>query len=192
MFVGRWFKQKFDPKVKEMMESRGIKIDAAFINYKDPDYDHRNLIKEVRENRDLREVEEYMRNTEYLLLPSTTECISLVAGEALVNGCIPVVLDVQKDEHKQFFNCITSYSPEDFGEVVATLGERAGDLESIDRNRIFSFANKMWSIDKTLEELRVIFGKGSKGSINVLYNERPYMPGVMPYVNATLITGEQI
>ncbi|MFA5052933.1 MAG: hypothetical protein WC565_02670 [Parcubacteria group bacterium] len=198
VYAGRWCEAKFHPSVKKFMEENKIKMDFVFVNIIDDGYSPDTIAKTGFKDANVGDIAGYLRKTEYLLVPSTTECITLVAGEALVNGCIPIVLETEQEEHKQFINCITAYSPEEFNNVIATLAESDTDPEGLNRKKVFDFSNQMWSIDKTLDELRTIFGTGNNGKINVIFDDNAIahdekgLEKTLPYINATIITGETI
>ncbi|MFA4999622.1 MAG: hypothetical protein WC519_02775 [Parcubacteria group bacterium] len=192
VYAGRWCTAKFHPAVKKFMEENDIKMDFVFVNVLDDDYSPDTIAKVGYKDANIGHIGKYLRQTKYLLVPSTTECITLVAGEALVNGCIPIVLETKQEEHKQFFNCIAAYSPEEFNNVLSCLAESDSDPEGMNREKIFRFSNRMWSIEKSLEELRIIFGTGDSGKINMIFNEHDNLGKILPYVNATIITGETI
>jgi hypothetical protein len=189
VFSGRWLKEKFHPHVRREMEENGIKLDMAFLTHVAPDYDIGDFAEEQIGNAKIDDMYSYLRSTKYLLLPSISECISLVVGEALANGCIPVIMDSKAGEHGQFLNCITAHSATEFAEVVKELDTMYGDPECIDRKKIFDFSKKMWSIEKSMEELRTIFGEGDGGKINVMRNDVMDMAVHLPYINASIITG---
>jgi glycosyltransferase involved in cell wall biosynthesis len=192
VFVGRWIKEKFHPEVKEAMIKNGIKIDKVFTNHQNKEYIPEKVSKEVVINANIKEISDYLSKTKYLLLPSTTECISIVVGEALVNGCLPVVLETPFKEHAQFFNCVIAKSPQEFSEIVKVLNKKDEDPAGVNRENIFNFSNKMWSLDKSVEEFRTIFGTGPKGSITVKQNDHKNISAILPYINATIITGETL
>ena len=192
--VGRWCKEKFHPDVKKFMEENGIKLDYVITNRVDEGYSPDSIAKVGFRDANVGQIEEYFRKTKYLLVPSTTECITLVAGEALANGCIPVTLESSGKEHEQFVNCITADSVQKFNEIVAGLDANGLDAKGINRRRAFEFTNKMWSIEKSLEELGTIFGAGKKGIVRVFSDDNaingPGFRKTLPYINATIITGE--
>lgn len=190
VFVGRWLPEKFHPHVKKFMKDNDIYIDAALLSGSPGEYDFRDVVRKYATDADMNEVHNCLRSAQFLLLPSTTECISLVVGEALVNGCIPIVLDTENEEHQQFMNCAVTHSPEEFCEALTVLKDRK--IQNSDREKIFDFSRRMWSIDRSLAELKAIFGTGAGGKIDVKYNERGDMSSFMPYINATIITGERI
>lgn len=189
VFVGRWTKSKFDPKVKNFLKKSNIKIDKAYISKKEQSVE---LIKDYEIKASLDKVYKLLSNSKYLLLPSTTECISLVAGEALVNGCIPVVYETNEKIHEQFFNCITCHSMNDFNEKIMELKNKKIDNQK--RKRIFNFSNRMWSKEKSLKELKLIFREGKRGKIIKAHDdykhekEKPssYRKG-LPFKNAKLL-----
>jgi glycosyltransferase involved in cell wall biosynthesis len=194
IFVGRWCKSKFHPDVKKFMEESGIKMDYVFVNHIDGDYSPETVAKTGIKDANVGQIEEYFRKTKYLLVPSTTECITLVAGEALANGCIPVTLESYSDEHEQFVNCLTAQSVSEFNSILAELEKSGSDPKGIDRKRAFEFTNRMWSIEKSIEELGTIFGAGKNGTVKVLADDNgingPGFRKTLPYINATIITGE--
>lgn len=191
MFVGRWTPDKFNVQVKRFMEENNIRIDLACFSEVHPQYDFRSVVDRHVEGVDMNEIYRNLRSTKFLLLPSTTECISLVVGEALTNGCIPIVLDTKEgEEHDQFMNCATAYSSGEFNEAMTVLGSR--DISDIDRRKVFDLSNRMFSIDRSLAELKALFGTGRGGNIRIMSNGRNNISSFIPYINATIITGEKI
>jgi glycosyltransferase involved in cell wall biosynthesis len=179
------------------MEENGIKMDVVIVSHLDDGYSPETVADFGVKNADLGHITEYYRKAKFLLVPSTTECITLVAGEALANGCIPITLETKDEEHKQFFNCITPHSIDEFNKVIMGLSKSDHDPEEVNRQKIFEFTNKMWSIEKTLEELRVIFGTGNNSKINLMYDDYEVKGEgdcmkTIPYRNAVIITGETI
>lgn len=196
IFVGRWCESKFHPEVKKFMEENGIRMDYVFVNHIDDGYSPETVAKVGIKNANIGQIEEYFKKTKYLLVPSTTECITLVAGEALANGCIPLTLESYRDEHEQFVNCLPARSVNEFNSILAELAKRDSDPGAVNRKKAFEFTNRMWSIEKSIEELGTIFGAGRKGTVKVLADDNavngPGFRNVLPYINATIVTGETV
>lgn len=197
IYVGRWCEAKFNPGVKKFMEENGLKIDVAIVSDLDNGYSPETIANLGIKNANIGHITEYYRKAKFLLVPSTTECITIVAGEALANGCIPITLETPEEVHKQFFNCITPHSINEFNETVMKLSQSDSDPIEIKREEAFKFTNRMWNIEKTLEELRVIFGTGDNGKINLMSDDYEITGAggyakTTPYINATIITGETI
>jgi len=192
--VGRWCKSKFHPDVKKFMEEQGIILDYVITNHVDEGYSPATIAKIGIKNANVGQIEEYFRKTKYLLVPSTTECITLVAGEALANGCIPLTLESYSDEHEQFVNCLSARSVDEFNKVLASLNASDADPKGVNREKAFEFTNRMWSIEKSIEERGTIFGAGKNGTVKVFSDDNAItgegFRKSLPYINATIITGE--
>ena len=188
IFVGRYNRDKFSPILRDLMKKGNFKIDFGIISKKqdDEDSDINNVITEMRNNLTIDLIYEQLKYSKYLILPSTTECLSLVVGEAMVNGCIPVVLESKFVEHEQFgkysnlfFNTHDMY---DF--ILDTI-----DCDvSQHRKEMFNWANEKYSINKCLYELKQFFGTGKDGNILNLYNKE--YSHKIPYKNAAIITDD--
>lgn len=191
VFIGRWNKYKFHPKVKDFMIEKEIKIKKAYLSEIEEGYKFNNLIEKYKTNKSITEVYKLLKKSKFLLLPSTTESISLVAGEALVNGCIPIVYEDERKIHEQFINCISASSANNFNKKISELKNKGVSNQL--RKRVFNFSNKNWSLSKSLSELELIFGKEKEGNINLAFEEysdkkRDSYKDCLPYDNATKIT----
>jgi hypothetical protein len=84
-------------------------------------------------NLNVDEIYDLLLDTQYLLLPSTTECLSLVVGEAQVCGCIPIVLETEMLEHDQFSLSHKCFDIASFNQAIPkpfTKGKLLVDVDS--------------------------------------------------------------
>ncbi|MFA6896587.1 MAG: hypothetical protein WC242_05325 [Candidatus Paceibacterota bacterium] len=190
VYLGRWNDHKFDQKVWKFMLENKIYLDMAYINCLENN-NYNKIVKKVKFNQSADKVFGLLANSEYLLLPSKSECIGLVIGEALVAGCIPIIHEAKDRPQEQFYNAIKCHSMNEFNQKILELKDKRVDPKY--RQKVMDFSQRMWSIDKTIEELRMIFGStGKKGKINVMYNDHNDMTNILPYKNACIITGETL
>lgn len=191
IFVGRWIKEKFAPQVKDFFLKNKIYLDVAYLYSRDKNYDT-EIIKKIKENQTTDKIYSLLKKSYYLLLPSTTECISFVVGEALVNGCFPIVFETKEQVHLQFFVGYRCYSMEEFVNLCQNLFQKKQKPPEWFYEEFVPFAQKFWSIEKTLSELATVFGQEKKGgSIRVMYNDRGSLRNCLQFKNALIITGEK-
>jgi hypothetical protein len=155
-FIGRWCEGKFHKKIRTfLLNILNKKMDYGIISSVDEKYLDIPA-NEVYNNLD----------TKYLLLPSTTECLSLVVGEAQVCGCIPIVLDTDYLEHEQFELAIKCFHVTEFENMIKkTLYENYTN----GKNNTDKKYSQPWHIKRVKQHLEVFFGSENKiGNIHVL------------------------
>jgi len=181
-FIGRYIPPKFNPKVAEAIKHDPLDYCFTTIEYSGLEIPAKSITRDAS----TLEVYEQLLETKFLILPSTTECFSLVVGEALVNGCIPIVLESEYLEHEQFRHCIMTRTVEEF--IDAYFNSEFSQTKS---NEALEWSNEMFSMPRCLYALEQFFGhNGTEGQIRqanlFMYSDRK------PYKNAVMITSEGI
>lgn len=191
VFIGRWHPSKFHPSIREFFKKNKIFIDLGILYHEEKNYSP-DIFKKISHNQLIEKVYSFLSQATYILLPSTTECISLVIGEAIVNGCFPIVFETPEQVHQQFFVGYKLYSMEEFANLTLKIFQNQVLPPQEFYEKFVPFARDFWSIEKTLTELEIIFGKtGKKGKIIVKHTDVSFKNNLW-YKNATIITKEKI
>ncbi|NCC70282.1 hypothetical protein EOM09_01735 [bacterium] len=181
-YIGRLEEGKFNNKVKDFLIKNNMKLDYCIANKISNNYEI--PYKEIFNNLNTNEIYEILLDTKYLLLPSTTECISLVAGEAEACGCIPIVLENSYLVHEQFKSSIKCFNIEEFNNTILKIYNN----EFINSNTIN--CEQQWHINRVKKQLELLFGKEKTiGKINLLDNGLMEEIHEKTLINAEIITG---
>jgi len=152
LFVGRFNDRKFLPWVRDTLKKRNFQFDVGSIHggIDSVPQEDRCLFKELKENLPIQHVYELYRQAQYLIMPSDTECLSLIVGEALANGCTPLVYD-QGTVYNQYQipkSCIFS----DEASLIAAL-----ELGRVP-DETFAWFHEFYSFPRTMKHLESCFG----------------------------------
>jgi len=192
VYVGRYNNDKFSPILRDLLKASNVKIDFGIISkiYNEENSDIDNIITEMRNNLTIDLIYDQLKYSKFLVLPSTTECLSLVVGEAMVNGCIPLVLESECVEHEQFSKFAKLFfNVNDMFDHMIKYSDN--DVNNY-RKEMFDWSNERFCINRCLYELKQLFGLGDHPDLisNNLLNYDYY--NKIPYKNAVIITGEEI
>lgn len=172
-FIGRFNEYKFTKEFISLLQKNKMKIDAACIgknDYSDVNID--DIIEKSFYDANINKVYEILQNSKYAVIPSITECLCLVVGEALVNGCIPVILN--KYDNKTIFNqFIYGFRPESEQIMIDILLKN----KDFDMTYITEWANEKFSIHRCYKELECLFGKTlNEGKLDIILNGLKIVP----------------
>jgi len=185
-YLGRYCSAKFDDKVKKFLDSNNI-----FLDYTITSTDNELLTNKNYKNLNTNEIYDLLLDTKYLLLPSNTECISLVVGEAQTCGCIPIVLETEFLEHEQFKLSYKCFNTDSFNETINKIinGEKIVNVNS----SLIKNLSQEWHIERVKKQLETIFPKqDGKGSITLLGNNLIDKIDERCLHNAEIITNETL
>ncbi len=182
-FVGRYCESKFHKDVESFLIKNGIKMDYVVASGSLPD----NIPAiQVFNNLNIEEIYSLLLNTQYLLLPSVTECLSLVVGEAQVCGCIPVVLETAYLEHEQFPLSKKCFTIDEFNNYILKI---YNGNNRVDYNVPDKVLEQPWHIQRVKNQLLFLFGKeNGVGKINLLNNNLVDSINELTLNNAEIIT----
>lgn len=168
-YIGRWNSAKFHPKVRDYFNSTDSTIDYACISSIEKDY-NTCPIKEQYTNLPIDKVYDLLLETRYLLLPSTTECLSLVVGEAQACGCTSIVLETEDKEHDQFSLVNMNYTIAEFISQINSILEYPDIQVKVNNIKSYKELESIWHIARVKQYLIHLFGRstGSIGVINLL------------------------
>lgn len=186
-FIGRYHFTKFHKDVENFLNKNNIRMDYSVVSN-----NYENEIPSVMQfnNLNINEIYNLLLDTQYLLLPSTTECLSLVVGEAQVCGCIPIVLETKDLEHEQFELSYKCFSTKDFNDTILKI---INNEQIIYENILDSKFEQPWHIKRVLKQLEFIYGKENKeGKINLLENGLIENINELTLKNAEIITNQKL
>ena len=181
-FIGRYHFTKFHKDVEAFLIENSITMDYSVVsnNYEG------NIPSTIQfNNLNVDEIYDLLLDTQYLLLPSTTECLSLVVGEAQVCGCIPIVLETEMLEHDQFSLSHKCFDIASFNQAIQTVykGKLLVDVDSSSIRH-----SQPWHIERVRKQLSLLFGAEQKpGYISLLSSN-----GLLDSMNELVLKNAEI
>lgn len=168
-FIGRFNPYKFTKKFIKLLKSNNIMIDQMCLNFVDyPNIDPSEISRNINYKANIINVYSVLNAARQVVIPSTTECLCLIIGEALVNGCQPIVLNMY--ENKKTFDqfnypilCDSEKEMMPFIKEKVTLPDEA-----------YEWANEKFSINRCYAELKCLFGKDNNKKLNIYTDKKNY------------------
>lgn len=175
LYVGRYNDYKFPIKTRNDFKEMKITMDAIINGPDEIPKEDLSLFDNVYRNLPIPEVYKIMSDHSVLLIPSVTECLSLVAGEGLAIGMD--VLAVEQcviGVYRQFDPYLNIASPDPRQLVKYQFaGMARDDFNETSKERKIQqrdFMRKSFSLDKTLYTLDLLFGHDHKKGSYEIYS----------------------
>lgn len=174
LYVGRFNDYKFPIKDRKELKERNIVFDAIINGPDDIPENEMNSFDNIYRNRTIPEVYKIMSDHTTLLIPSISECLSLVAGEGLSIGMDVLAVEQSApcvyDQYKPFIH-IASPDPAQLNKYrfVGMAENLLANGSPVDRSiQQKNFMRKFFSLDKTMYTLDLLFGhENKKGSYEI-------------------------
>lgn len=174
LYVGRFNEYKFPSVIRKQLKEKNVPITAVISGKEDVPVSDRDLFTTIHRNFPICKVHEMMQDSMILLVPSVSECLSLVTGEGLALGMQVLVVEQHMPHvYTQYlpYVHIAQGEPDKEGGFIDLLERIMNEKQSeLYRRRIQqrAFMRSFFSIDRTMYALDLVFGHDhKKGSYEI-------------------------